>query len=258
MNTIMTLTCEEFNFTHDFLSIAMEIMAALTLFFFFSRENITLRLRPAILITGIVLALCSYFYTQILQQWNNAFELAGNSYAASGHPFQGTYHYVLWFLTAPLLSLQFLLVLDLPTRLFQRFAIHSGVATVLIIVMCYCAELALIGHHVLLQFLFLTLGIMGFVYLMKIFWKDIPLKLSKEETLLFHFLKIRRFFLFCWLAYPTISILSCLPWSKGPVALIFFTTAYSLADIVVYGGIGWLVYQFALERSRGEAKMNRL
>ncbi len=186
-------------------------------------------------------SLCFFWLSR---SWNNAFELAGNSYAASGHLFRVDYRYVAWFLTAPLLITAFVSALPLDAARWRFFLPRLVIPSTAIIFFGYIVKIRSEAHDLFVPVISYLCVAVAFFYIIHMFWKNIPQALIGSTERLFQlFLKARRFLLISWVMYPLIDFLSSLSYFSSSTGLIFIITAYALTDVISQCGIGIYIYK---------------
>jgi len=258
MKMIMTLSLEEFSFIYDMLSLTIAVMGAFTLFFFLSRSQVLPQFRPALLVAGIVTTVSCFHYFQIFQSWNNAFELAGSSYAVSGHPFREAYRYVGWLMTIPLQLLAVLLFLGLSQQALHRL-LPRYILTATGMVLCgYLAQTPFFGtSHSLLRLVLILLQAGSFLFIFLQLWKKLPQEIILLSAATLTFLtRARIFLLLTWLLYPLLAVISSLHIMSNAFGLVAITSGYNLADMISQCGLGLLIYQSAMAQSQ-TAEKNR-
>ncbi|MFO0080601.1 MAG: hypothetical protein ACK55N_16115, partial [Planctomycetota bacterium] len=73
----------QYNLVDNIFSMTVATMGAAALFFFMARSTVGVSYRPALLVSGIVVAFACYHYFIYLHSWNDAYALAdGPKYAA--------------------------------------------------------------------------------------------------------------------------------------------------------------------------------
>merc|ERR1712195_77846 len=110
---------------YNALSFGIAGMGAATIFFWLQVPQVNKKFRTALTITGLVTAIACYHYVRIFNSWTEAFAVAaypaGSPNAGefhvtlSGAPFNDAYRYVDWLLTVPLLLVELILVMGLPS-----------------------------------------------------------------------------------------------------------------------------------------------
>jgi len=108
-----SLTIGQYEFVQNAFSFGLAVMAATTLFLWFSRGLVTPNYRMAITISGLVTAIAGYHYLQIMLSWQSAFSVTVDTIETTGSPFNQAYRYVDWLLTVPLLLVELILVMKL-------------------------------------------------------------------------------------------------------------------------------------------------
>ena len=124
----MELTVSQFSLVANMFSFTIATMGAAALFFFLSRPSVAPRYRPALVVSGLVVAIACYHYFRIHENWIEAFGLMGTSYKATAIPFNHAYRYADWILTVPLLMVELIAVLALPKAESRRLLTKLVVA----------------------------------------------------------------------------------------------------------------------------------
>lgn len=250
MRTIMTLTTIQFSIVENILRLTLTAMGASALFFILSRKQILTRFHPSLLIAGLVSLISCYHYFYILHSWNNAFELAGNSYMASGHPFVGTDRYVDWIITTPLLLIEFVLALKVPSHAARWLMRRFTIAAVVMIFSGYLEKLIAGTTGFILPVLLYLILAASFSMILSLLWTKFSAEVATSAPSVHKlFMKARNFITITWLLYPIIDIFSSCSFASGPNSLVAITIAYSLTDIAAKCGLGFYVYQLAITQS---------
>lgn len=251
MKTILTLTVGEFHFVDDMFLLALMIMGIFSFIFFkssfllpsssWSRQRVSLDLAGMV---TIVTCLC-YFWLN--RSWNNAFELAGNSYAASGHLFREDYRYVTWFLTAPLLLAAFITALPLDSQKWRFFLPRFIIAAMTMIFFGYLGKNYGEIHNTFLSLVSYLLAASAFSYIIFFLWKKVPQALAGSTEAVYQlFLKARRFLIISGLMYPLIGLFSSFSYFASSRGVVSNITAYTLMDIISQCGLGLFIYGLAV------------
>ena len=82
-----SLTIGQYEFVQNAFSFGLAVMAATTLFLWFSRGLVTPNYRMAITISGLVTAIAGYHYLQIMLSWQSAFSVTVDTIETTGSPF---------------------------------------------------------------------------------------------------------------------------------------------------------------------------
>ena len=107
------LTLGQYDLVTNLMSLTIAAMGAAAIFFLLSRDQVAPALRPALLISGIVVAIACYHYFRIHASWVAAYEFTDGIYQPTGKPFNDAYRYADWILTVPLLVIELVAVLAL-------------------------------------------------------------------------------------------------------------------------------------------------
>lgn len=91
-------------------------MFAAALFFFNAQNQVDQPYRLALLVSAIVVSIAGYHYFRIFNSWDAAYILKDGTYSPTGAPFNDAYRYLDWLLTVPLLLVEAVAVLALPSK----------------------------------------------------------------------------------------------------------------------------------------------
>jgi bacteriorhodopsin len=247
MKTILTLSVGEFELVHDVLSLLIAAMGASALFFLLSRKQVVERFQPLLLLAGTVSLIGCYHAFRLFNSWNETFELAGNSYAASGHFFHETYRYGDWFLTVPLLLIELVLVLTLSKIQTEALLKRLIGAALVWIFFTYLGASNIGEYALLLRWSCWGLGLIPFFSMTRLLVGELS-RLSKQQATpaCRLFLKARNLFLFSLAFYPIVSLISLLNHGFGEVGLVTFLIGASIADFLSKCGVSFYIYRIAL------------
>lgn len=251
MQSILTLTLGEFELVHDLFSLLIIAMGASSLFFLLSRKQVAERFQPLLLIAGIVALIGCYHAVRFFNSWNEAFELAGNSYVASGHFFHGSYRYGDWVLTMPLLLIDLVLVLGLPqektTPLLKRL-IGSALATVFF---TYCGASYLGDRMVLVHWSCWALSLISFLYMAWHLVTETSLEAAQEANPSSKlFLTARNLFLLSWAFFPLATFVMLCSHNFGTTGLVMFFVGASIADLISKCGVSFYLYRIMIAQGK--------
>ena len=87
------LTVLQYSLVDNIFSMTVATMGAAALFFFMARSSVGAAYRPALMVSGIVVAIACYHYFMIRHSWQGAFVLGENGYTGSGAAFNDFYRY---------------------------------------------------------------------------------------------------------------------------------------------------------------------
>lgn len=251
MQTILTLSVGEFELVHDILSLLIAGMGASALFFLLSRKQISEHLQPLMLIAGIVAAIGCYHSMRLFNSWNEAFELAGNSYAASGHFFHALYRYSDWALTMPLLLVELVLVLELPEKKAHSLLTRLIVASLATVFFSYLGVSSFGEHGITICWSYWLLALIPFLYLSSILIRELSVEeIKKELTEEKTFFKARNLFLLSWAFYPAAVFIRLCCHGFSERGFVAFLVGASIADFFLKCGVSFYVYRIALVKNR--------
>ncbi|MEI6416438.1 MAG: bacteriorhodopsin [Verrucomicrobiota bacterium] len=251
MKTILTLTVGEFELVHDLLSLLIAAMGGSALFFLLSRKQVVERFQPLLLVAGIVSLIGCYHAIRFFHSWNEAFELAGNSYVASGHFFHEVYRYADWALTMPLLLVELVLVAPIlkgQTAVLLKRLIGAALVSILF---SYLGASNIGEHGALLLWSCWLLSLLPFLYIARILVGELSRKGVQQgapgDRL---FICARNLFLVAWAFYPLASLIALCSHGFGEVGLVTFLVGAGIADLISKCGVSFYVYRISLLRSR--------
>jgi len=139
---LASLSLGQYTFVQNSFSFGLAVMAAATVFLWFSRSHVAPAYRMAVTISGLVTAIAAYHYLQIMLSWESAFSVVGGSLEVTGSPFNQAYRYVDWLLTVPLLLIELILVMRLARDETISKSVWLGGAAALMIILGYPGEVA--------------------------------------------------------------------------------------------------------------------
>lgn len=135
----------EWNLVYNSLSFGTAAMGAATAFFFLQLPNVGKSYRTALTITGLVTMIACYNYFRIFNSWVAAFELGSKDgdyvVKLTGTPFNDALRYVDWIMTVPLLLIELILVMKLPSAETNSLCWKLGVAAAVMIALGYPGEI---------------------------------------------------------------------------------------------------------------------
>ncbi len=246
MQSILTLTIGEFELVHDLLSILIAAMGASAIFFLLSQKQVAQKFQPLLLLAGIVAAVGCYHSVKLFQSWNEAFELAGNSYAASGHFFHELYRYSDWILTMPLLLVELVFISGVDQKGKGGLLKHLISATMGMVFFAYLGASNLGGESLLVRWSYWVLELLSFLYIAWILVRHLSHQSSETASNTRLFLKARNLFLVSWAFYPLATLFSLSSHGFSEHSLIVFLGVAAVADFLSKCGVSFYIYRAAL------------
>ncbi|MEO0454725.1 MAG: bacteriorhodopsin, partial [Verrucomicrobiota bacterium] len=135
------LSLGQYELVYNMFSLTIASMFASFVFFVLAKNSVSPKYRGSVIASSLVVFIAGYHYFRIFGSWEGAYTLAGDSYVASGKPFNDAYRYVDWLLTVPLLMVELVLVLGLSKALTKSLIFKLGIAAFLMIALGYPGEI---------------------------------------------------------------------------------------------------------------------
>merc|ERR1711988_1045875 len=169
------LTYQEYASVYNVLSFVIASMGACTIFFFARLPSFHEDYKSALCFTGLVTLIACYHYFRIFNSFVDAYELKtceeyaewpnGNyncGYRASGAYYNDAYRYMDWLLTVPLLLIEIVLVMQLPSNETFKQSALLGVSSAVMILLGYPGEVS--DEHAT-RWVFWALAMIPFIFI---------------------------------------------------------------------------------------------
>ncbi len=237
------LTFSQFQLVYNMLSLAIAAMFASFAFFVMARQQLSVKYRPAMIMSALVVGIAGYHYWRIFNSWDAAFILndAGN-YVASGKPFNDAYRYVDWLLTVPLLVAELVAVLALSAAKRGSLMPRLIIASALMIGLGYPGEVA---ATITERAVWGAVSTVPFVYILYVLFVELSKAAATESGRVKELLFNTRLLLFAtWGFYPVAYLFPQLG-IDGAWATVGLQVGYSVADIAAKCGYGVMIYAIA-------------
>ena len=230
----------------NLMSLTVAGMGAAALFFFLSRSQVAPAYRPALLISGLVVAIACYHYFRIYESFAAAYVLEAGTYVASGKPFNDAYRYADWLLTVPLLIVELIAVMNLHRDFAHNLTVKLAVAAVAMIALGYPGEVAeTLGQAAL----WWALAMIPFLYIVGVLFTQFRTAVDAQPATVQPLVKRARFLVVAsWSFYP-VAYLGGLGASAAGETLL--QVGYTFADLIAKVGLGLFIY--AIARAKSEA-----
>ncbi len=244
----------QYNVVSNVFSLTIAAMGAAALFFFNSRSQVAPKFRPALLVSGIVVAIACYHYFMIRMSWEAAYDFADGKYNPSGKSFNDFYRYADWILTVPLLMVELVAVLNLPRTTSQPLLIKLVVAAALMIALGYPGEVISDPNQWTQRVIWGSLSSIPFFFLLYVLWVELTKSLDTQPIQARRLIEVARLvILITWAVYPiayalggTEAALRAKSGSGGDANyIVALQIGYALADITAKAGFGVLIYFIA-------------
>lgn len=232
----------------NMMSLCIAAMFAGALFFFFSRETVGPKYRPALLISALVPAIAAYHYFRIYSSFKGAYIFDGDMYVASGQTFNDAYRYADWLLTVPLLVIELVAVCALAKAVSRRLSTQLSVAAVIMIALGYPGEVATSAR---VAWIWWALAMVPFAYILWTLYGEFGRAVENQpQTAKPLISKARALILITWSFYPLAFLAPLIGFSGGTGETVL-QVGYTLADITAKVGLGIFIYWIA--RAKTEA-----
>ncbi|MDJ0865467.1 MAG: bacteriorhodopsin-like [Myxococcota bacterium] len=249
----MELSAFQFGLITNLMSFTVAAMGAAAVFFFLSRSQVAPKYRPALLISGLVVAIACYHYVRIYSSFTEAFVPAGGVYQPSGAGFNDAFRYADWLLTVPLLIIELVAVLGLARQESRSLMIRLGGAAALMIALGYPGEVATsVGWSVV----WWLLAMLPFLYIVRSLYTEFQDAVDRQPESARGLVSNARFLTVAsWAFYP-VAYLGGL--GAGAAGQTLLQLGYTSADLVAKVGLGLFIYAIARVKSESEGYVEQL
>jgi bacteriorhodopsin len=245
-------------------------MGAAALFLFLSRANVDPEYRPALTVSGLVVAIACYHYFMIRHSWHDAYKLAdgGVGYVGTGAAFNDFYRYADWILTVPLLMVELVAVLRLPESKAKSLLTRLVIAAAAMIALGYPGEVIADPNRWGERVMWGGLSSIPFFYILYLLWTELTNSLDSQPPAARKLLEIARLvILVTWAVYPIAYALGGTPDALrakagladaasgivGANGIVGLQIGYAIADMTAKAGFGVLIYLIARAKSSKKA-----
>jgi len=241
---------------YNALSFGTAGMGAATIFFWLQVPQVNKKFRTALTITGLVTAIACYHYVRIFNSWVEAFAVNADAdgnfqVSLSGAPFNDAYRYVDWLLTVPLLLVELILVMGLPSDQTKSLSWSLGLASAVMVCLGYPGEIQDDNNA---RWMWWGLSMLPFCFVL--FQLLVGLSgatQTQPEAARGLIGQARMLTAVSWLTYPGVYIIKMVGIS-GASATCAEQIGYSIADIVAKAVFGVLIWAIAAAKSEAMEK----
>lgn len=245
----------QYNLVYNMFSFTIAAMLASFAFFILARDRVAPQYRISLIISALVVGIAGYHYFRITDSWAHAYELVGNSYVATGKPFNEAYRYVDWMLTVPLLMVELVLVMGLASGLTKSLLFRLSTAAFLMIALGYPGEVLPADQKTSMMSAYGMWGFLStipFVYILYVLWVELGKTMDKQPPKVRVLLRnIRLLTLATWGFYPIAYMGPFIGFGSGAGGEVFVQVGYTIADVLAKCGYGVMIYHIA--RAKTEA-----
>ena len=244
-----TLTTNQYALITNLMSLTIAAMGAAALFLFLSRSQVAPKLRPALTISGVVVAIACYHYFRIYDSFTAAYAFAEGLYQPTGKPFNDAYRYADWLLTVPLLVIELVAVLALAKPMARSLAVRLAVAALAMIALGYPGE---VSGDTTTRWIFWGAAMLPWVYIMYVLFGQFGEAISRQPASVQPLVSTARLLvLITWAFYP-IAYLGPELGFAGASGETFVQVGYTIADICAKVGLGLYIYFIARGKTEAE------
>lgn len=161
------LSFGQYSLVFNMLSFAVASMLGAFAFFVMAQSIIGKKYRASMIVSSLVVLIAGYHYYRIMGSWEAAYVLSGDTYVASGKPFNDAYRYVDWLLTVPLLLVELVLVLQLGKDKTGPMLTKLIIAAMLMIGLGYPGE---ISSDITTRNIWGVASTIPFLYILGVLW----------------------------------------------------------------------------------------
>ncbi len=256
--SLPTLTQFQFNIVDNMFSLTVAAMGAAALFFFSARSLVAPKFRPALMVSGLVVAIACYHYFMIRSSWQTAYAYGDGAFSATGKGFNDFYRYADWILTVPLLMVELIAVMGLAKEVARPLLTRLVIAAALMIGLGYPGEVSQDWNTLVMWGVLSTIP---FLYILYILWVELGKSLKTQPPQVRSLIwTCRVLILVTWMFYPIAyairgdSLPGAIPGiiaEKSGMGVVGTQVGYAIADIAAKAGFGLLI--FFIARAKTEA-----
>ena len=256
------LTVLQYSLVDNIFSMTVATMGAAALFFFMARSTVGAAYRPALMVSGIVVAIACYHYFMIRHSWQDAFVLGENGYSGSGAAFNDFYRYADWILTVPLLLVELVIVMRLAKSKAAPMLTKLVIASAAMIALGYPGEVISSPEGQTMRLVWGGLSCIPFFYILYVLWIELTKSLDTQPEAARGLIKLARWvILITWLVYPiayglgstTGALEAAAGGTEGAGGIVGLQIGYAIADMAAKAGFGVLIYFIARAKTQQDA-----
>ena len=216
-------------------------MGAGALFFWLMQGSVERRYRSVMVVAGIICAVACFHYWRMsgiyIEGVAQLFDSQGNRIeGAEIGTFPTAYRYIDWFITVPLLLLEFPLLLGLGTKgrgLFRNLTLGA----VLMLIFAWIAEESVIGSSAWWSFYLISCAAWG--YIVYVLYTQVSQRIAEAPPSIARSASTMRLFILVgWVIYPIGFLLAL----AGPGGESMREIFYNIADVINKVGFGLVCY----------------
>jgi len=247
------MTANQYNLIYDVLSFSLATMMATTIFLWMRVPGAADRYKSALIISGLVTFIAAYHYMRIFNSWTEAYNWSDGEIVATGVPFNDAYRYMDWLLTVPLLLIEIILVMKLSAEETTSKAITLGTASAAMIIIGYPGELLRNDDNLGSRWLYWAGAMAPFAYIVQTLLVGLKSATeSEDDPRVRSLIKMTQLWtVISWCTYPVVYLFPMFG-IEGNSATVAIQLGYSVSDIISKCGVGLLIYQVTMAKSKSE------
>ncbi|MEO0652076.1 MAG: bacteriorhodopsin-like [Planctomycetota bacterium] len=241
----------QYDLVFNLLSLTTATMLAAGLFFVLSRDQVSTKYRPALVVSSLVVFIAGYHYFRIFHSWEGSFSPNGEGGMVSNGTFNEAYRYADWLITVPLLLVELVVVLGLSRSESSSMLKKLVAASVLMIAAGYPGEIADPETASGTIWLWWVVAMVPYVYILAVLFGQLNTKIANESGDVKSLIGLARtVLLVTWAFYPIAYLFPV--FGLGASGEVGLQVGYTIADITAKAGYGLVIYNIAVAKSRRE------
>jgi bacteriorhodopsin len=262
LGALPDLSVLQYSLVDNIFSMTVATMGAAAIFFFMGRSTVGAAYRPALMVSGIVVAIACYHYFMIRHSWQDAFTLTENGYTGSGAAFNDFYRYADWILTVPLLLVELVVVMRLSKAKAGPLLTKLVIAAAAMIALGYPGEVISSPEGQTMRLVWGGLSCIPFFYILYVLWVELSNSLDTQPPSARGLISLARYvILITWLVYPiayglgstTAALQAASGGTEGAGGVVGLQVGYAIADMTAKAGFGVLIYFIARAKTQDDA-----
>ncbi len=244
------LSAGQYGFVYNAFSVTFAAMMAATLFFWFSRSQVSGPYKTALTVTGLVTFIAAYHYLQILLSWTGAYTVMNGVVTETGVPFNNALRYSDWLLTVPLLMVELILVMNLGTKQTTSKVIRLATLAALMVALGYPGEIAETNME---RMIWGAASMVPFCWILYELLIGLRAAINRQPAKARILVSVAIWVtILTWSFYPIVYFTGGIA-MRDAMSITAIQLGYSVADVIAKVGYGVLIYNIALRKSEADA-----
>lgn len=236
----------EYTLLFNIFSLTLITMIAATAFFWFNKDHVATTYKPVIVLAGVITLISAFHYHQIFELFTSAFTITNGNLEPTGRPFDPSYRYVEWLLTAPLCLIAFVHVLNLNKEETLHKSISLALASVIMVALAYPGEMT---TNLDSRFFWWIASVLPFLYIVFEICFGLGPSIKSQPKKARALVQFTAWLIILsWAFYPVVYLLPNFGRVGGEVD-VTLQISYAVTDIISKAGFGLLIYLVARAKS---------